>query len=143
VTTRVVAAVLYDEAGRVLLAQRPADKHMGGYWEFPGGKIAAGEGAAQALQRELLEELGVQVETAHCRPLLQLRHAYPDRVIDLQVFVLERWGGAPVGLEGQALQWLPPGALLRHGLLPADRPIVAALLEREPGSAVTARVAGA
>jgi len=129
VTTRVVAAVLYDSEGRVLIAQRPPDKHMGGYWEFPGGKIAPGETAAQALQRELAEELGVRIEAGQCRPLLQLRHAYPDRVIELQVFVLDRWRGEPAGLEGQALQWVPPRALMRHGLLPADQPIVAALLE--------------
>ena len=126
-STRVVAGVLYDAQGRVLLAQRPPGKHMAGYWEFPGGKLADGESPEQALQRELAEELGVQLAPMSCRPLLQLRHAYPDRLIELQVFTVASWSGSPRGLEGQALQWVAPEELERQPLLPADQPIVSAL----------------
>src|SRR3984885_1161371 len=84
---RVVAGVLRDGDGRILIAQRPAGKHMAGFWEFPGGKIAPGESGEQALARELTEELGVAVE--RCHPLLQLRHDYSDRVVELDVFVVD------------------------------------------------------
>jgi 8-oxo-dGTP diphosphatase len=122
---RVVAAVLRDAQGRVLIAQRPAGKHMGGYWEFPGGKIAAGESTEQALARELTEELGIQLR--RCHRLLQLRHDYADRTVDLEVLIVDDYGGVPISLEGQALKWVPADELDNEGLLPADRPIVAAL----------------
>jgi 8-oxo-dGTP diphosphatase len=92
----VVAGVLRDPVGRVLISQRPAGKHMAGYWEFPGGKVAPGESAEQALARELTEEIGVSVR--HCHPLLQLRHDYPDRVIELEVFLVDDYRGEPAGL---------------------------------------------
>jgi 8-oxo-dGTP diphosphatase len=123
---QVVAAVLRDARGRVLIAQRPPGKHMSGYWEFPGGKRAPEEAAEQALQRELLEELGV--ELTGCHPLLELRHDYPDRLVELQVFVADGYHGEPHGREGQALKWVAVEQLAEEGLLPADRPITAALL---------------
>lgn len=122
---RVVAGVLRDSDGRVLLAQRPAGKHMAGYWEFPGGKIAPGENGEQALARELTEELGVSL--GHCRPLLQLRHDYVDRVVELDVFLVDDYQGEPSGREAQALKWVGLGELGAQGLLPADRPIIDAL----------------
>ena len=122
---RVVAAVLRDELGRVLIAQRPAGKHMAGYWEFPGGKIAPGESSEQALRRELAEELGVSLQ--RCHPLLQLRHDYADRVVELEVFAVDDYAGAPAGLEAQALKWVAAAELYGQALLPADRPIVEAL----------------
>ena len=122
---RVVAAVLRDEHGRVLIAQRPAGKHMAGYWEFPGGKIAPGESSEQALRRELAEELGVSLH--RCHPLLQLRHDYADRVVELEVFAVDDYGGEPSGLEAQALKWVAAAELGSQALLPADRPIVEAL----------------
>jgi 8-oxo-dGTP diphosphatase len=122
---RVVAAVLRDEHGRVLIAQRPAGKHMGGYWEFPGGKIAPGESSEQALKRELAEELGVSLR--RCHPLLQLRHDYTDRVVELEVFAVDDYAGAPAGLEAQALKWVAAAELGSQALLPADQPIVEAL----------------
>jgi 8-oxo-dGTP diphosphatase len=122
---RVVAAVLRDERGRVLIAQRPAGKHMGGYWEFPGGKIAPGESGEQALTRELAEELGVALR--RCHPLLQLRHDYPDRVVELDVYEIDDYGGEPSGLEAQALKWVAAAELGGVGLLPADRPIIEVL----------------
>ncbi|HEY1726483.1 MAG TPA: 8-oxo-dGTP diphosphatase MutT [Steroidobacteraceae bacterium] len=125
VAVRVVAAVLQDAAGRVLIAQRPAGKHMAGYWEFPGGKIGPGESSEQALQRELYEELGVRMR--RCHQLLQLRHDYPDRKVELEVFVVDDYLGEPEGLEAQALQWVPVSALAEQSLLPADQPIIEAL----------------
>jgi 8-oxo-dGTP diphosphatase len=122
---RVVAAVLRDEHGRVLIAQRPAGKHMAGYWEFPGGKIAPGESSEQALKRELAEELGVSLR--RCHPLLQLRHDYADRVVELEVFAVDDYGGEPSGLEAQALKWVAAAELGSQALLPADRPIIEAL----------------
>jgi 8-oxo-dGTP diphosphatase len=122
---RVVAAVLRDERGRVLIAQRPTGKHMGGYWEFPGGKIAPGESSEQALTRELAEELGVALR--RCHPLLQLRHDYADRVVELEVFAVDEYCGEPSGLEAQALKWVAAAELGGQALLPADRPIVEAL----------------
>jgi 8-oxo-dGTP diphosphatase len=124
-TVRVAAAVLRDAAGRVLIAQRPPGKHMAGYWEFPGGKIGPGENSEQALRRELTEELGVKLR--RCHPLLQLRHDYVDRVVELDVFMVDDYAGEPAGLEAQALKWVPVSALAEHGLLPADRPIIEAL----------------
>jgi 8-oxo-dGTP diphosphatase len=121
----VVAAVLRDAHGRVLIAQRPPGKHMAGFWEFPGGKIAAGESKVAALTRELAEELGIALR--RCHPLLQLRHDYPDRVVELDVFVVDEYAGEPAGLETQALQWVAPAELASQALLPADRPIIEAL----------------
>ena len=83
---RVVAAALYDARGRVLIAERPAGKHMAGRWEFPGGKVAAGELEADALVRELAEELGIEVWAA--RPCLRLTHTYPDREVELSLWVI-------------------------------------------------------
>ena len=120
-TVRVAAAVLRDASGQVLIAQRPPGKHMAGYWEFPGGKIDAHESAQQALARELSEEIGVALR--RCRPLLQLQHEYADRVVALEVFLVDEYTGEPQPLEQQRLKWVAPAALLDAGLLPADRPI--------------------
>jgi 8-oxo-dGTP diphosphatase len=122
---RVVAGVLRDACARVLIAQRPAGKHMGGYWEFPGGKIASGESAQAALARELHEELGVRLR--RCHRLLQLQHEYPDRSVELDGLIVEDYEGVPVGLEGQALKWVRAEELGNEALLPADRPIIEAL----------------
>jgi 8-oxo-dGTP diphosphatase len=122
---RVVVAVLRDPGGRVLIAQRAAGKHMAGWWEFPGGKIAPGEASEAALARELAEELGIALQ--RCHPLLQLRHDYADRVVELEVFMVDDYGGEPSGREAQALRWVAVAELSAHALLPADRPIIEAL----------------
>jgi len=121
----VAAGVLFDRRGRVLIAQRPGGRHLAGCWEFPGGKIEPGETRAAALARELKEELGVDIE--HPRPLLRLRHAYPHGEVLLEVWVIRRYRGEPRGLDGQALRWCRHAELGSAELLPADRPIVAAL----------------
>ena len=129
---RVVAAALYDRAGRVLIAQRPAGRHMAGRWEFPGGKVASGESEQAALARELREELGV-LEVA-ARPFMRLVHAYSDRDVELSLWIVERYAGEPAALDGQGLKWVPPAALGREDILEADRPFIEALarLPRPP-----------
>ena len=119
---RVVAAVIYDERRRVLVTQRPAGKALAGQWEFPGGKLEAGESGAEALRRELGEELGVQLNAA--RPLFELVHEYAERHVELSVWVVDEFAGVPTGLEGQKLRWVPPSELRSMPLLPADLPIV-------------------
>ena len=126
IALHVVAGVLANAAGDVLIAQRPAGKHLAGGWEFPGGKLDVGEDRVAGLSRELREELGVEVTQA--RPLIQLRHRYPDRDVLLDVWRVESFVGEPRGLDGQALRWCPPAALPDAQLLPADRPVVTALL---------------
>jgi 8-oxo-dGTP diphosphatase len=122
---RVVAAALYDAAGRVLISERPPGKHMAGRWEFPGGKRGAGETELEALARELREELGVELLAA--RFALALAHDYPDRRIELSLWIVERYRGRPAGLDGQRLRWVHPAQLGAEDILEADRPFVALL----------------
>lgn len=121
----VVAAVLEDTGKHILLCQRPAGKSMAGKWEFPGGKIEAGETPAQALQRELREELGLELR--HARQLMKLAHDYPERRVRLDVWRVTAYTGVPKPLENQPLAWVPAGELHRWDLLAADAPIVTAL----------------
>lgn len=121
----VVAAVLKDAQGRVLIAERPTGKPLAGFWEFPGGKLEPGEAAQAALVRELREELGLEVRQA--RPLLQLSHDYPERRVQLDVWRVTAWSGTPHPHENQALAWVWPDELSAWRLLPADLPIVMAL----------------
>jgi 8-oxo-dGTP diphosphatase len=125
--TRVVAAVLHDAKGRVLITQRPTGKWMAGCWEFPGGKLEPNETGRQAVTRELAEELGVRVMA--CEPLLELSHDYPERRVQLAVWDVLDFEGEPVGLEGQKLRWLAPDALYTEPMLPADWPIVDTLVK--------------
>ncbi|MGB8692993.1 MAG: 8-oxo-dGTP diphosphatase MutT [Steroidobacteraceae bacterium] len=119
---RVAAAVLRDSQGRVLVCQRPAGKTLAGLWEFPGGKLEPGEAAEAALRRELFEELGIEVRS--CRPLMQLQHEYPERHVELLVWLIEHYDGEARGLEGQALRWVHVQELPALDLLPADLPII-------------------
>jgi mutator protein MutT len=121
----VVAAAITDASGRVLIAQRPAGKHLAGGWEFPGGKLEPGEERLAGLARELREELGITIATP--RPLIRVRHAYPSREVLLDIWVVTRYRGEPQGLDGQALRWCTQDELATADLLPADKPIVGAL----------------
>jgi 8-oxo-dGTP diphosphatase len=120
---RVVAAALFDR-GRVLIAERPAGKHMAGWWEFPGGKVASDESDADALVRELREELGVDARPIAA--IMTLTHEYPDRVVDLVLWRVSA-AGEPRGLDGQQLKWVDCDSLGAERMLPADRPFIAAL----------------
>lgn len=123
----VVAAAILDASGRVLIAERPAGKHMAGRWEFPGGKVAPGEEEEAALARELEEELGIEVVEA--RPMMRLRHRYPDRDVELSLWLVEHYRGEPQALDGQRLKWVPRAGLAGEDILEADRPFVAALVQ--------------
>lgn len=124
----VVAGALIDGQERVLIAARPPGKHMAGRWEFPGGKIAAGESPETALRRELLEELGIEVR--RCRFEMSLVHAYPDREVELLFHVVEAWTGTPESREGQSLRWVPISALGDEDILEADLPFIRTLQQR-------------
>jgi mutator protein MutT len=121
----VVAGAILDAEGRVLIAQRPRGRHMAGRWEFPGGKLAPGEEPYAGLQRELAEELGITVRAA--RPLIRLRHQYPDRRVFLDVWQVTAFDGEPQARESQALAWARPDELPQHDLIEADQAIVTAL----------------
>ena len=121
----VVAAVIRDRRGRVLLARRTEGRDLAGLWEFPGGKREPGETAEAALKRELREELGIEIETG--APLIRVPQAYPDKRLRLDVHEIHAWRGTARGLEGQALAWVPPHKLAEYAMPPADIPVVAAL----------------
>ncbi len=121
----VMAGVLRDAHGRVLLAQRPAGKHLAGMWEFPGGKLEPGELPFAALKRELHEELGIVVQRAD--PMIRVPCHYPQRSLLLDVWRCDLWEGEPQSMEGQALQWLAPARVDPAMLAPADRWILQAL----------------
>jgi len=122
----VVVGVLQDNRGQVLISQRLPSAHQAGAWEFPGGKIHEGETPLAALTRELAEELGIVIRTA--APLTRFQHDYADRAVVLDVWCVNEYDGMPQGLEGQPIRWAVPENLLKQGLLPADRPIVDALM---------------
>lgn len=123
----VVAGVITDATGRILLARRTDGRDLAGLWEFPGGKREPGETPEQALIRELDEELGIQVEVGD--PIIAVPQHYPHKRLRLDVRRIERWRGKPRGNEGQALAWVPPTKLSTYSMPPADRPVVAALLQ--------------
>lgn len=123
----VVAGVIRDARGRILLARRTEGRDLAGLWEFPGGKHEPGESAEDALVRELHEELGIDVELG--APLITVPQLYPDKRLRLDVRMVAHWRGNARGREGQALVWVPPQKLASYAMPPADRPVVAALLQ--------------
>jgi len=124
-TVPVVCALIEDAAGRVLVAQRPAHKHLGGLWEFPGGKIEPGEKAEAALQREIAEELGCEIEVGAA--LAAVRHEYAELTIELRPFVarLVAGGAPPESREHQALRWVTAEEMATLPMPAADAPILA------------------
>ena len=123
----VAACALIDADGRVLIAQRPPHKAMGGLWEFPGGKIEAGETPEATLVRELEEELGIAVEEPCLAPFTFASHAYPDFHLLMPLYVCRRWEGTPSPREHTALKWVRPRELGAWPMPPADLPLIAML----------------
>ena len=121
----VAAGILRDKAVRVLISERLCDGPFHGLWEFPGGKIGPGETSTQALCRELIEEIGVDVTQS--QPLMSLNHEYPDRTVDIEFFLINDWHHEPIGREGQRLRWVDIALLDAEKLLPADLPVVEAI----------------
>lgn len=124
----VMAGVITDPRGRVLLTRRTEGRDLAGLWEFPGGKREPGETPEQALVRELDEELGIRVDVG--APLISVPQRYPHKRLRLDVRMIDGWRGTPKGHEGQAMAWVPQDKLERYMMPPADRPVVAAL--RQP-----------
>lgn len=125
----VVAGVIQDARGRILLARRTETRDMPGLWEFPGGKREPGESSEQALVRELQEELGIEAEVGEW--LMEVPQLYPDKRLRLEVRRIAGWKGQPRGREGQALTWVSPERLGRYSMPPADLPVVAMLRQPE------------
>lgn len=123
----VVAGVIRDPRGRVLLARRTRGRDLAGLWEFPGGKVEPGESPEQALVRELREELGIEARLGEA--LIDVPQQYPHKRLRLDVRLVDAWSGRVRGLDGQALAWVPPEKLVRYPMPPADKPVVAALLQ--------------
>ena len=122
--TLVVAVALIDTDNRILLAQRPEGKQLAGLWEFPGGKVEAGERPEETLIRELREELGIHVKEPCLAPLTFASHAYETFHLLMPLYVCRRWEGFVQPLEGQALKWVRPGDLRAYPMPPADEPLI-------------------
>ncbi|WP_271273546.1 Nudix family hydrolase [Aliamphritea hakodatensis] len=124
----VAAAAIFNPEGQVLLALRSKKQHQGGLWEFPGGKVEAGELVRDALARELEEELGIRIDQMSTRPLIQVPYHYPDKSVLLDVFKVSGFSGVPHGAEGQPLEWVNIADLDKYDFPAANTPIVNALL---------------
>jgi 8-oxo-dGTP diphosphatase len=131
-TEQVIVGAALVRDGRVLAGRRAAPAAAAGRWEFPGGKVDAGESERQALARELREELGIEVLAA--RPFMRLTHAYAERDVELSLWIVERFTGEPRSLDAQALKWVAPAGLAAEDILEADRPFIEALRDLSGGA---------
>ena len=125
----VVACALVDADRRVLIAQRPEGKAMAGLWEFPGGKVEAGETPDAALIRELQEELGISTQTACLAPVSFASHSYDNFHLLMPLYACRKWQGQPQPKEHIALKWVRPNSLHDYPMPPADAPLIAALCD--------------
>jgi 8-oxo-dGTP diphosphatase len=121
----VAACALIDVDGRVLIARRPAGKALAGLWEFPGGKVEAGESPEACLIRELNEELGITVAHACLAPFVFASHAYGDTHLLMPLYLCRRWEGFVTAREHEALAWVKPARMGDYPMPPADEPLVA------------------
>jgi 8-oxo-dGTP diphosphatase len=123
----VSAVALIDPDGRILLQQRPDHKHMGGMWEFPGGKVEEGETPEAALIREIREELGIDISSTCLAPFTFASHAYDDFHLLMPLYICHRWNGFVAPQEGQQTTWARPNQMKKYPMPPADVPLVAML----------------
>ncbi|MBB5220717.1 8-oxo-dGTP diphosphatase [Amaricoccus macauensis] len=123
----VAAVALIDPDGRILIAQRPEGKSLAGLWEFPGGKVEAGETPEAALIRELQEELGIDTWSSCLAPLTFASHAYDDFHLLMPLYACRKWQGVPVAREHAALRWVGVRDLPSYPMPPADKPLLAML----------------
>ncbi len=121
----VAVGVIRGSDGKILIARRPDNVHQGGLWEFPGGKVEAGETVEQALRRELKEELGIDVQMA--RPLIKIPYHYPERSVLLDVWTVNKFSGHATGMEGQKTAWVSVADLRRYVFPAANKAIISAL----------------
>lgn len=119
---QVAVGVIKNDVGEILISQRPMQVHQGGLWEFPGGKIEAGESVKYALTRELREELAICVE--HCEPLIKIHHHYSDVSVMLDVWLVEQFSGIAKGQEGQTIRWVSIHELANYDFPAANLPII-------------------
>jgi 8-oxo-dGTP diphosphatase len=120
----VVAAVMINEQGQILLTERPAGKSLAGLWEFPGGKIEPGEQPMRCLIRELAEEIGVTVDSADIMPLTFVEYDYPDFTLFMPLYVVRRWAGEVQSLEQQRFEWIDLNRLGEYPVPPADEAVI-------------------
>lgn len=125
----VAACALVDADGRVLIGRRPEGKSLAGLWEFPGGKVEAGERPEHTLIRELKEELGIEVAEACLAPLTFASHAYETFHLLLPLYVCRRWQGTVTALEHAELAWVRPVRLRDYPMPPADAPLIPHLID--------------
>ena len=124
----VAVGVIINQDNQVLIARRAAQQHQGGLWEFPGGKVDPGETSREALDREMREELGIQVQSATV--LLEISHEYEDKNVILDIFLVDRWQGEACGREGQPVRWVDRRALDRYQFPAANAEILRTLASR-------------
>jgi 8-oxo-dGTP diphosphatase len=125
---KVVAGILENESGQVLVTERLGDSAFAGLWEFPGGKISDGETSESALRRELMEELGIAIQEFEF--FTRVEHTYVDRSVSIEFFIVSGWPSKPRGIEGQGIRWSRLDDLDPAVLLQADAPVVSALRQR-------------
>ena len=125
----VAVGVVLDAQHRILITRRAPSAHQGGLWEFPGGKVERGEALHKALQRELQEELGIDIGATE--PLIVIHHDYGDKQVLLDVHLVRDFAGQAQGLEGQPLRWVTASELTRYDFPAANAPIVDAVIARQ------------
>lgn len=128
----VAACALIDTDGRILMAQRPTGKMFAGMWEFPGGKVEAGERVEQTIVRELREELSIEPCERCLQPFSFVTHSYPDFDLFMPLFLCRQWDGFAQPQEDQAIKWVFPDRLEELDLVPADIPLARELRDRLP-----------